>query len=91
MDSADKLNVQIDECISHLADDSIDRGGEALHEIAILFAKSGAGIESFMNMRKYIINEAEKKTSAAFIQEKLRIFEQQARERRNGGSKIIIH
>lgn len=80
----------IEECITQLADDDINKGGEALQELAIYWAKAGLTIQSFMNMRTYIVGMAKRKTEALFIDEKLKIAEQKLREKRTG-STIIIH
>lgn len=80
------INDVIDDAINSLADDNINCGAEALQELARSFAKAGQPIESFQNVRKYIIDEATARTDAFFIAEKLKIAEQELRQDR----KIII-
>lgn len=78
----------IQECITNLCDDNIKRGGESLEELARYWAKAGLTLKSFMDMRQYIINEAVEKTDVVFIQEKLKLAEQDLRVKRTGS--III-
>jgi len=54
-----------------------------------MWAKAGMPIKSFLEVRQYIINEATAKTDALFIQEKLKIAEQNKRVTRNGTSIIL--
>lgn len=85
----DKVNDLIDEAITALSDDSITKGADALEELAQMWAKAGMPIKSFLEVRQYIINEATAKTDALFIQEKLKIAEQNKRVTRNGTSIIL--
>jgi len=84
-----KADAMIEECISNLASDDINSGGESLVELARYWAKSGLTQKSFLDMRIYIIEMAKKQTDALFIDEKLRLAEQSLREKRTGS--IIIH
>lgn len=86
---ANKADAMIEECITNLADEDINKGGEALQELATYWNKAGLGMASFLDMRTYIINMAKQKTDALFIDEKLRISERALREKRTGS--IIIH
>jgi len=90
MSLINKADAMIEECITNLADDNINRGGEALQELAIIWAKAGLGYKSFLDMRMYIIESAKQKTDAYFIDEKLKIIEKDLREKRTG-SIIIQH
>lgn len=83
---ADKL---IQECIDNLADDNINSGGESLQELARYWSKAGLDYRSFCDMRIYIIESAKRKTDAFFIDEKLKIAEQNLMKKRTGS--IIIH
>lgn len=85
-----KADAMIEECITHLADDDINKGGEALEELAMYWAKAGLTQKSFLDMRTYIIEMAKQKTDAYFIDEKLKVAEKALREKRTG-TKIIIH
>ena len=77
----DKL---IEECITNLCYDNIKCGGESLEELARYWAKAGLTLKSFMDIRKYIINEAVEKTDAIVIKEKLELAERDLREKRTG-------
>lgn len=83
----DKL---IDEAIDGLSDDNIKIGADALAQLATLWSKAGLTLNSFLDIRQYIINEATQKTSALFINEKLKIAEKTLRESRTG-TIIITH
>ena len=78
----DEINKLIDECIDHLADESILTGAQSLFELAMLWAKAGLTQESFLDMRKHIIDQAIQRTDAMFIHEKLKLSEQQLRRER---------
>jgi len=83
------IDALIEECITNLSDDNIKMGGESLEELARYWAKAGLTLKSFMDMRTYIINAAIEKTDAFFIQEKLKLAEEDLRVKRTGS--IIIH
>ena len=87
MDTSDKINDMIDECIKALVDDNVQHGADQLYEIAVLWAKAGLPQSSFNDMRGYIIQQAERLTDVRFIHEKLKIIERENRERRNRTSK----
>lgn len=87
---SDPINKLIDEAIDQLADDNPTLGAEALQELAKIFAKAGQPIQSFLNIRTYIINEAIAKTDPLFISLKLESAEAKLREARNG-TRIITH
>ena len=80
----DYINDRIEEAIDHLADDNPKMGAEAMVGIAELFAKAGMPYQTFLDMRQYIIKEAEERTDAFFIKEKLIYAERNLREVRNG-------
>ena len=86
-----KADAMIEECITCLSDEDINKGGEALQELAIYWNKAGLPMASFLDMRSYIINMAKQKTDALFIDEKLRISEKALREKRTGTKIILIH
>lgn len=86
---APDIDKLIGECITNLCDDDIKKGGETLEELARYWAKAGLTLKSFMDMRKYILNEAIERTDAFFIKEKLNLAEQDLRAKRTGS--IIIH
>ena len=79
----DQIDKLIQDAINALADDNINTGAEALKELAVLWAKAGIPQSSFDDMRKYIVESAKKKTSALFIDEKLRLSEQKLQAGRN--------
>ena len=79
----------ITEAIIELSSDDIEKGAECLVEIAQLWAKSGLGQKSFMDMRQYIINEAIERTDQVFIETKISMAERKLRERRTGSNIIL--
>jgi len=87
----DLINNLIDECIDHLCDDNPDHGAESLTELAHIWAKSGLGIQSFANIRGYIINESINRLgtqATAFITYKLQSAEQKLKtERQHSGTR----
>jgi hypothetical protein len=92
------INEMIDECIDNLCDDNAEYGAGSLVELAHIWAKSGLGIQSFLNTRLYIINSSIERlgTSAtAFIHYKLQLAEQELTKTRiqtsgvNNGTIII--
>ncbi|PCH98489.1 MAG: hypothetical protein COB84_01880 [Rhodobacteraceae bacterium] len=87
----DVINEIIDQAISALVNDSPEKSAESLEELAHVFARGGQPLQSFLNMRTYIITQASEQTSALFIQEKVKVQEQILREKRNASRKIIIH
>lgn len=87
----DKINDIIDEAIDSLADDNISVGADALMELAIIFARAGLTKESFMGIRKFVIDQAIERTDIIFIQEKLKTAEQKLQESRCGKITRIIH
>lgn len=86
-----KADAMIEDCIAALCDDDINKGGEALQELAKYWNSAGLTMQSFLDMRIYIINEAMQKTDASFIEEKLKLSEQALREKRTGTKIIITH
>jgi len=82
-DLIDEINDLIDECIDHLADESTLVGAQSLQELARIWAKAGVCQSSFMDIRKFIIDQAVKRTDVYFINEKLRISEQQLQRERS--------
>lgn len=78
----DDINDLIDECIDNLADDNILVGATSLQELAIAWAKAGLTLESFLDIRQFIINQASERTDALFIQEKLKLSETQLKRER---------
>jgi len=94
----DHINELIDDCIDHLCDDNPEYGAGSLAELARIWAKSGLGMESFMNTRQFIINSSIERLgtqATAFIHYKLQIAEQSLRSERlqtsgvNNGNIII--
>jgi len=77
----EQLNDLIDEAIKQLSSDDINTGADCLVEIARLYARAGLPQQLFGGIRQHIINEAEKRTDALFIQEKLKLAE---RNNQNG-------
>lgn len=79
MITSDKINDLIDECIDHLCDDSPEYGASSLLELANIWAKSGLGLDSFMNTRQFIINSSIERLgtqATPFIENKLKISEE---------------
>jgi len=66
-----------------LVDDAPEKAAEALQELAHVWAKAGVPQSSFLDLRKHLVQAAEGRTSAPFINEKLRVAEQLMRENRN--------
>ena len=93
----DDINELIDDCIDHLCDDNPEYGAGSLAELAHVWAKSGLGMQSFLNTRHFIINSAIERlgTSAtSFIHYKLQVAEQELTKTRrftSGNSNIIIN
>jgi hypothetical protein len=85
-----KLNALIDEAITSLSSDGISTGAECLTELAHIWAKAGMPFNSFLDMRKHIINEAVARTSALFIAEKLKLAERESRNGRSSTTGIIL-
>ena len=79
---SDQINDLIDTAIQQLTDDDIHSGVGCLTELATLFAKAGLGMDSFLNVRKYIIDAAIAKTDAFFITEKIKLAEREAQNER---------
>lgn len=78
----DYINNLIDEAINELASDSIKKGAESLTELAHIWANAGMSMQSFADIRKYIIKEAEERTDAVFIREKIKLAERGLHDRR---------
>ena len=78
----ESINHLIDQAITLLADDSIDAGVGVLEEMAQVWAKAGLPIETFYNIRTYIINEAKERTDSYFIDEKIKLGERRMRDAR---------
>ena len=78
----EQINTLIDDAINQLADDDIRSGVGVLQEIAHVFAKAGLPIETFFNIRSYIVNEAKEKTDSLFIDEKIKLAEREAQNAR---------
>lgn len=95
--SPDDINLLIDDCIDHLCDDNPEYGAGSLAELARIWAKSGLGMDSFMNTRQFIINSSIERLGTAatsFINYKLQVAEHELRKERNytsGHSNIIIN
>ena len=92
------VNELIDDCIDHLCDDNPEYGAGSLAELARIWAKSGLGMQSFMNTRQFIINSSIERLgtqATAFINYKLQVAEHELRKERsqtsgvNNGSIII--
>ena len=79
----EQLDRLIQSAIDALADDNINIGAEALVELAHIWAQAGIPHSSFLEMRKYIIESAQIKTSAIFIDEKLLLSERKLHAGRN--------
>jgi hypothetical protein len=81
----DGINELIDDCIDHLCDDNPEYGAGSLAELARIWAKSGLGMQSFLNTRKFIIDSSIERlgTSATpFIHYKLQVAESELRKQR---------
>ena len=85
MITSDGINELIDDCIDHLCDDNPEYGAGSLAELARIWAKSGLGMQSFLNTRQFIINSSIERLgtqATAFIHYKLQIAEQSLRSER---------
>lgn len=78
------IDVLIDEAIHALSVDSPIKSADCLLELADCWSKAGLTKESFLNMRTYIVREAEKLTDSLFIKEKLVVQERELRRERDG-------
>lgn len=88
------INKLIDDAIEALVDDDVNKGADQLYELAVHFSRGGMTQKSFEDLRGYIIQEAERKTDAHFVREKLKIAERKLYERRHQtekNRKIIKH
>lgn len=82
--STNYIDDLITEAIELLAEDDITNGTGSLMELAEAFHKSQLGMDSFLNVRSYIIDAAIKKGPAKLIFEKVSIAEIKRKEDRNG-------
>ena len=93
----DDINELIDDCIDHLCDDNPEYGAGSLAELARIWAKSGLGMQSFLNIRQFIVNSSIERLgtqATAFINYKLQAAEQELMKVRrvtSGHSNIIIN
>ena len=93
----DEVNELVDDCIDHLCDDNPEYGAGSLAELARIWAKAGLGMQSFLNIRQFIINSSIERLgtqATAFINYKLQVAEQELMKKRNytsGHSSIIIN
>lgn len=85
-----EIDKLIDECINALVNDNASIAAEALASLAVFFAKAGMQMKAFLDIRKFIVDQAIEKTSALFISEKLLIAERITRESRTQ-TRIILH
>ena len=93
----DAINELVDECIDDLCDDNAERGAQSIAELAIIYAKAGIPIKTFMDMREYIIRSAIERLGTAatsFIHYKLQVAEQELKKTRISGANhgiILTH
>lgn len=91
----DEFNELIDECIDHLCDDNPEYGAESLQELAMLWAKTPYGRQSFNNIRQHIVQSAIERLGIAaspFIHYKLQVAEQKLmHQRKNSGNRITLN
>jgi len=76
-DEADKM---INDVVDAICEDNIDRAAEALEFMAESFAKAGLGKQSFVNMKRHLIDstiERLGKAASPMIQLKLQLAEQE--------------
>lgn len=93
MSYSNPIDQLIEQCVKALADDDINHGAESLIELAIMWSKAGISIQSFYDIRKVIILEAQKLDQCPLlIETKLKLTEKLLRDARNGNKpKIITH
>ncbi len=91
MTLVNKIDAMIEECITSLADEDINKGGECLQELAKCWNQAGLSMGSFLDIRTYIINMAKQKTDALFIDEKLKLSEKALRKKRTGTPILITN
>lgn len=77
-----KADSMIEDCITTLTDKDINKGAEALHKLALYWKNAGLTMQSFLDMRIYIINMAIGKAKAEFNEEDLKLAEQALRAKR---------
>ncbi len=75
-----KADSMIEDCINALTDEDINKGAKALHKLALYWKNAGLTMQSFLDMRIYIINMAMNK--AVFNEEDLKLAEQALRAKR---------
>jgi hypothetical protein len=91
MDAVNNFDILVDDAIEQLSSDHINEGVDCLVALAHVFAKAGCDMQSFLDMRKFIIQQATEKTDAYFIQTKVELAEKQLMEFRDGKRSIIVH
>lgn len=85
------LDDLMNEITAHLVDGAPKDAAQGLFKLASYFAKAGMPMSSFLNMRKHLVDQAiETSGSAYFIDEKLRIAEEELTKIRTGKSSLII-
>ena len=83
-----KIDVDdlIDECIDNLCDDNAETGAESLVELARYWSKAGMPIETFYDIRKYIVDQSINRLGSQatdFIYYKLKQAEKSLEDARN--------
>lgn len=79
----DRLDRLFGETVRHIADGYYSGAADGLAEIADYFARAGLGMQSFLNMRRHLIESAREKTQCAVMaEEHLLIAERALKARR---------
>lgn len=78
------LDLMLTEIIDHLSNGHSIDAADGLVQLARFYARAGMPIETFYNMRKYIVGSAINKAgNQEFIINNLKVAEQQLRKDRN--------
>ena len=87
------LDDLMNEIAEKLSDGRPKDAADGLRDLASYFARAGMPIESFFNIRKHLIDQAREKAGCpVFIDEQLKLAEQELAKARTGeSSSIIIH
>lgn len=80
MEITNEADAMIESCITGLTENNFNGVAKRLGYLAVYWAQAGLNLQSFLDMRTYIINMAEKQSDILLIEEKLRLAEKELRE-----------
>lgn len=89
---ANSIDRLIGSCSEELIAGRYDKAAEGLQELCYTFARAGLGMESFGNMRRYIINQAKQCVDSELLMEyELEQQEKKLRQKRGLYSGVTRH